>query len=102
MRAGLAAVASMLLVIGALALSGCDSSAPSATVQAGFAPGAFPPTLTGEDYHSKSWTRTDCLTCHELGVKDAPKMRHVSVPEIAAEAKCRTCHVLIADQMAPK
>ena len=100
MRAQLSTAASILLVLGLLALSGCSSE--EATASTGFEPGAFPPTLSGEEYHEKSWTRTDCLTCHEQGVNDAPKMKHVSIPEIAAGAKCRTCHVFIADQKAPK
>ncbi len=100
MRARLAAAAAILLVIGTLALSGCGSS--SASADAEFAPGAFPPILTGEEYHVGAWTRTDCLTCHEEGLDDAPKMRHVSVVEIAADSKCRTCHVLILEEKARK
>ena len=100
MRTRLVAAAPILLVMGMLALSGCDSSTSSAQTQAEFAPGAFPPTLSGEDYHAESWTRSDCLVCHDQGVKDAPKMKHTSVPAIAADSKCRTCHVLIADQKA--
>ncbi len=35
------------------------------------------------------------MTCHEVGVQEAPKLRHVSVPDMAKHAKCRTCHVLV-------
>jgi hypothetical protein len=93
--------ACLLCTVSLLCLAGCGGDS-SANAAADFAPGAFPPTLSGEDYHIKSWTRTDCLTCHEQGVNEAPKMRHVSVPAIAAEAKCRTCHVLIPEQKAPQ
>ena len=58
-------------------------------------------TLSAEEYHTNSWTREDCLTCHQQGVQNAPRMRHVSLPEIAASAKCRTCHVLVADEDSP-
>ena len=102
MRARYVAAARVLLVIATLTFAGCDSSETASSVKVDFAPGAFPPTLSGEEYHGRSWTREDCLVCHEIGVKEAPKMRHISLPEIAASAKCRTCHVLIADQKAPK
>ncbi len=106
MRARFVAVFPMMLLIGALALSGCDSSQSSTdsnlNARADFVAGAFPPTLSGEDYHLQPWTRTDCLICHEQGVDKAPPMRHTSVPEIAASAKCRTCHVLIVEDKAPK
>ncbi len=61
-----------------------------------YAPGAFPPTLSATDYHKNSWSRTDCLTCHESGVENAPKMKHLSVVDLAKESKCRTCHVTVA------
>jgi cytochrome c5 len=100
MRALYVAAVHLSLVMGALTLSGCGSS-DAANAQLDFAPGAFPPTLSAEEYHANSWTREDCLTCHQQGVQNAPKMRHVSLPEIAAGAKCRTCHVLIADEESP-
>jgi hypothetical protein len=100
MRAGYVAAVHLSLVIVALTLSGCGSS-DTASANADFAPGAFPPTLSAEEYHANSWTREDCMTCHQQGVQDAPKMRHVSVPEIAASAKCRTCHVLIVNEDSP-
>ena len=65
-----------------------------------FAPGAFPPTMSNADYHGRAWTRTDCLVCHEKGVQEAPQMLHVSVPLLAKQAKCRTCHVVIEDESA--
>ncbi len=96
-----------LLLIGAMvALAGCDKGQPNAgNVQAAesdFATGAFPPILTDTDYHTKPWTRDDCLKCHEEGVDDAPKVRHVSLPALAKDAKCRTCHVLIVGQKPPE
>ncbi len=83
----------------AVACCGCNKSATStATAKqetSEFAPGAFPPTLTDMDYHQNPWTRTDCLKCHELGLQDAPKIKHTSVPDIAKDAKCCTCHVFV-------
>ena len=97
MRARYLALAPLLLVIAALSLPGCRP-APAASAQSDFAPGAFPPVLSDQDYHKNSWTRGDCMTCHELGVQEAPKLRHVSLPELAKDAKCRTCHVLVPGQ----
>ena len=83
----------------AVACSGCNKSAtPKASAakqSTEFAPGAFPPILTDMDYHQNPWTRTDCLKCHELGLQDAPKIKHTSLPDVAADAKCRTCHVFV-------
>ncbi len=89
-------VAAML----AVACCGCDKSntttaSASAEQSSDFAPGAFPPILTDMEYHQNPWTRTDCLKCHELGLQDAPKIKHTSLPDIAADAKCRTCHVFV-------
>ena len=89
-------LAASLLMILVTLLAGCGQQSVSArgnSRDAGFVEGAFPPTLSNKEYHTKSWTRTDCLTCHETGVQEAPKLKHVSVPELAAEVKCRTCHV---------
>ena len=72
---------------------GCG--APTTAQSADFAAGAFPPTLSDTAHHQQSWTRADCLVCHETGKEDAPLMKHVSVPPAAQEAKCRSCHVLI-------
>ena len=80
--------------------TGCNDGSSLAQSKAndeGFAAGAFPPTLSSKEYHSLSWTRTDCMTCHETGVLEAPKVKHVSLPKLAVEAKCRTCHVTVAD-----
>ena len=85
--------AGMLLLPLALSLAGC--SEPS-RAQSEFAPGAFPPTMSDMEYHRSDWTRSDCLACHESGVNEAPLMRHVSVPDLAKDAKCRTCHVFVA------
>ena len=60
-----------------------------------FAQGAFPPVLSDMDYHQKSWRRNDCLTCHVAGVREAPLIRHSSLPPEAMQSKCRTCHVLV-------
>ena len=39
----------------------------------------------------------DCLTCHERGVNDSPKLEHKSgLVEHLKQAKCRTCHVFVA------
>ncbi|MAG94792.1 MAG: hypothetical protein CMJ48_13775 [Planctomycetaceae bacterium] len=76
-------------------VTGCGPQTSSGG-ESDFAPGAFPPILTDMEYHQNSWTRTDCMTCHEEGVKDAPKLKHTSLPDVAKEAKCRTCHVFVA------
>ena len=83
------------LLLGAfVVLPGCDTAQTRATT--GFAPGAFPPTLSDTDYHRDSWTRDDCRTCHDTGVDKAPKTVHASLPLLAKDSKCRTCHVFIA------
>ncbi len=73
--------------------SGCGETTTAQTGE--FAPGAFPPTLSDEEYHQDAWTRTDCLVCHEEGMQDSPLVKHVSLPDLAVKVKCRTCHVLI-------
>ena len=90
-------VAAVVLLLSAavILVSGCQHSG-EAQAQSDFAPGAFPPTVSDTDYHRRSWTRSDCLACHETGVQEAPVMRHTSVPALAKDAKCRTCHVFIA------
>ncbi|MAE28532.1 MAG: hypothetical protein QF724_09310 [Planctomycetota bacterium] len=70
----------------------------SDTVEAAFtdfAAFAFPPTLPDDDSHRDSWTRTDCLNCHETGIQDAPVVTHEGMPSVLLTAKCRSCHVLI-------
>ncbi len=86
-------VLGLWLVAALPVLTGCGQSTTAQS--AGFAAGAFPPTLSDTTYHQQSWTREDCLVCHETGQQDAPVVKHVSVPELAMEAKCRTCHVLV-------
>ena len=81
-------------------LCGCEGETTAKTTEG--VPGAFPPTLTDMEYHSKSWSRGDCLTCHETGVQGAPKVKHVSVPPLALKAKCRTCHVQVAGSKPPQ
>lgn len=56
---------------------------------------AFPPTLSDTDWHRNAWAVNDCLRCHETGVAEAPRIVHRGLPEIAFDAKCRTCHVLL-------
>ena len=83
--------ACLLLLLGLITLVAACGRTPSA--EADYAPGAFPPTLSDKDYHRQSWQRADCLTCHEQGVNDAPKLKHRSLAPLARNAKCRTCHV---------
>jgi len=85
------------IVLGlALTSFGCGSQ----STKTEFAEGAFPPTIPNDDDHKNSWSRNDCLTCHEEGKMDAPIMEHTSLPDIAKEAKCRTCHVTVAEDQA--
>ncbi len=88
-----------LLVFSGLAvvLVGCDAqrTRPKFGREAEFAEGAFPPVISDTDYHQNAWTRTNCLTCHETGVSDAPVVQHASLPPAAVHAKCRTCHVAV-------
>ncbi len=60
-----------------------------------FAPGAFPPPIPNSGSHVSTWTRDDCLLCHDSGIKGAPVVRHEGLPEILMRAKCRTCHVQV-------
>jgi nitrate reductase cytochrome c-type subunit len=66
--------------------------------ETGFASNAFPPTMPDIAEHANAWERNDCLRCHETGVREAPIIRHASVPELALAAKCRSCHVLVPGQ----
>ena len=88
--------ATIAILVMASLMAACQKSQ---SANADFAPGAFPPTLSATEYHQRAWSRTDCMTCHETGVQNAPKIKHVSVPDIAKSSKCRTCHVVAA---APK
>ena len=63
--------------------------------QSGFAVNAFPPTLPDQKWHQNAWRRQDCMDCHETGVQDAPIVRHIGLPALAKQVKCRWCHVLI-------
>ncbi len=89
-----AAAAFLLLPVVFVLLSGCEQTG-QAQVDSPFAPGAFPPTLSDTEDHRNSWTRADCLTCHETGENESPVMKHASLPEVAKQAKCRTCHVFV-------
>ena len=84
----------VLLIAGAGILGLAGACRRSTSAESRFAPGAFPPVLSDEEYHRRPWQRTDCLTCHETGVNDAPKMKHHSLPDLAKGVKCRSCHVL--------
>ena len=87
----------LTIFIGGLVIlgSGCKRTTTAAAETSGFAPGAFPPTLSNTDYHDRAWTRTDCLTCHETGVQNAPVTVHKTLTPEAKQVKCRSCHVLI-------
>jgi hypothetical protein len=83
-------VYAVIVALAAL-VAGCTPEAPPSN----FALGAFPPTMPDDADHREPWSRTDCLSCHAQGANEAPKMEHTSVPPLAEEAKCRTCHVLV-------
>lgn len=88
---------------GLLILAGCNQdSSGSSSDSAGFAPGAFPPTISAKEHHKKAWTNKDCMVCHENGINKAPKMIHSSLTELAKQSKCRTCHVPEKDTFAEK
>ena len=85
------------MMLAALPLfSGCDKPNTAQSSETDGYPGAFPPTLTDMEYHTNAWTRSDCMVCHEEGVQEAPIVKHKSVPKVALDAKCRTCHVQVA------
>ncbi len=69
--------------------------------ETGFAMAAFPPTMSDTEWHADAWFVNSCLDCHETGVQDAPEIRHIGLPEIALDSKCRSCHVLIQGQTKP-
>ncbi len=75
--------------------SGCGTKSAKSN-DADFAPGAFPPTLSDTEYHTRAWGGADCLTCHKTGIDKAPKIRHTSLAPLTKEASCRTCHVFVA------
>jgi len=62
---------------------------------------AFPPMLPNDVNHAGAWNTENCLLCHESGVKGAPIVEHVTLPAIALQAKCRTCHVQVRSVDAP-
>lgn len=55
----------------------------------------FPPIVPDTEWHQDAWWRQDCLRCHETGVGEAPRVLHRSLPGLALQAKCRSCHVLL-------
>jgi hypothetical protein len=56
---------------------------------------AFPPMIPSSASHRHTWTRDDCLMCHESGTNRAPLVRHEGLPRLLLTAKCRTCHVQV-------
>ena len=88
-----------ILLLGLTLIGGC---VPAATEGSAYAEGAFPPTLSDEEYHQKDWTRDDCLVCHKSGQLGAPAVEHLGMPALQKDAKCRTCHVLIPGSVAEK
>lgn len=59
-----------------------------------FAYNAFPPTLPDDNLHVDAWSRSDCLLCHESGIRDAPIVRHRGMSPQLLKAQCRSCHVV--------
>ncbi len=72
-----------------------ETTPPASQPALVFAENAFPPPIPDTASHKDAWLIMDCLRCHETGVGDAPMVIHATVPAIALDAKCRTCHVLI-------
>ena len=68
---------------------------PTTEVTLPFATNAFPPMIPSSASHRHTWTRDDCLLCHESGVNEAPKLVHQSLPRLLLKAKCRSCHVQV-------
>jgi hypothetical protein len=60
-----------------------------------FAGFAFPPMIPASGSHLETWTRDDCMLCHEDGTKDAPIVVHKDLPRLYLEVKCRSCHVQV-------
>ncbi len=88
-----------VLALGMVLLVHACGNQSGQVAEEGFALGAFPPVLSDTDYHEDSWTRDDCLTCHEKGKDDAPITKHESgIVDHAKDAKCRTCHVFVVGQ----
>jgi cytochrome c5 len=58
-----------------------------------FAEDAFPPPLPGDESHGNAWGRSDCLLCHDLGIRSAPRVKHRGMPAILRSAQCRSCHL---------
>lgn len=69
---------------------------PSAVPEdSSFAANAFPPMIPASKSHLTTWTKDDCLLCHDSGLGGAPKVKHEGMPAILRTAKCRTCHVQV-------
>jgi len=69
--------------------------------ETGFASAAFPPTLTDRDWHESAWVVNNCMDCHETGVGDAVRVRHIGLPAIALASSCRTCHTVEPGKLNP-
>lgn len=80
------------------AAGGLELVAAEVDPETGFALNAFPPPMTDTAWHQDAWYTQDCLECHGEGSDDAPKIQHAGMPENLLHARCRTCHVLIAEQ----
>jgi cytochrome c5 len=83
-----------------------DGEAPTGdrdnAVDPRFEPDAFPPMIPNSGSHLRTWTSSDCLLCHESGVKGAPIVKHEDLPAIYLRVKCRTCHVQVrSDETEP-
>lgn len=61
-----------------------------------FAANAFPPVLPNDSVHGEgpvdSWNSKTCMSCHEKGKNNAPKVVHEGMADILMLGKCRTCH----------
>lgn len=69
--------------------------APPTAEEQLFSGNAFPPMIPASGSHTMTWTRDDCMLCHEDGTHGAPIIQHQSLPPILLQAKCRTCHVQV-------
>lgn len=70
------------------------TSTSDSTVE--FAANAFPPVLPNDQVHGTgpvdSWQGESCMSCHEKGKNNAPKVVHEGMADILMLGKCRTCH----------
>ncbi len=59
----------------------------------GFTDNAFPPLLPGDEVHAGAWLKSDCMFCHEKGVRESPVVEHAGMSDILLQARCRSCHL---------